>query len=57
MKPSQHAAPLRAMPCLESHFHVLANAEHVKQNCQLFNMNRRMYGVTWGVGVGGVDRG
>lgn len=26
--------------------HVPANAEHVKQNCQLFNMNRRMYGVT-----------
>ena len=39
--------------CLESHcLHVLANAEHVKQICQLFNMSRRMYGVTQGV-----DRG
>ena len=52
MKLSQCTTPLWVMPCLESHFHVLANAEHVKQNCQLFNMNGRMYAVTWGV-----DRG
>lgn len=45
------------MPCLESHFHVLANAEHVKQNCQLFNMSRRMYGVTWGVDRGRLSLG
>ena len=52
MKSGQRAAPLWVMPCLESHFRVLANAEHVKQNCQLFNMNRRMYGVTRGGGQG-----
>lgn len=57
MKSTQRRAPLRVMPCLESHFHVLANAEHVKQNCQLFNMNRRMYGVTWGVDRGRLSLG
>lgn len=57
MKSTQCTAPLRVMPCLESHFHVLANAEHVKQNCQLFNMNRRMYGVTWGVDRGRLSLG
>lgn len=57
MKSTQRTAPLRVMPCLESHFHVLANAEHVKQNCQLFNMNRRMYGVTWGVDRGRLSLG
>lgn len=57
MKSMQRTAPLRVMPCLESHFHVLANAEHVKQNCQLFNMNRRMYGVTWGVDRGRLSLG
>lgn len=57
MKSGHRAAPLRVMPCLESHFHVLANAEHVKQNCQLFNMNRRMYGVTWGVDRGWLSLG
>ena len=57
MKSTQRTAHLRVMPCLESHFHVLANAEHVKQNCQLFNMNRRMYGVTWGVDRGRLSLG
>lgn len=57
MKSTQCTAPLGVMPCLESHFHVLANAEHVKQNCQLFNMNRRMYGVTWGVDRGRLSLG
>lgn len=57
MKSTRRTAPLRVMPCLESHFHVLANAEHVKQNCQLFNMNRRMYGVTWGVDRGWLSLG